>query len=52
MSPLGILLLIILILWLGGYFGYGRSRWGWGPSGDVGTVLLIVVILLLLGGIR
>lgn len=49
MSPLAIVLLVILILWLGGYLGYGRSRLGWGRNGDIGTILLIVVILILVG---
>ncbi len=49
------LLLIILLLLLfgggGGYYGY--SRWGArGGMGIVGTVLLIVVILYLVGAVR
>jgi len=49
------LLLIILLVLLfgggGGYFGY--SRWGSrGGLGIVGTVLLVVAIVYLLGGLR
>ena len=49
------LLLIIVLLLLfgggGGYFGY--SRWGTrGGLGVVGTVLLIVLVLYLVGGLR
>ena len=48
------LLLIIVLLLLfggGGYFGY--SRWGArGGLGIVGTVLLIVVVLYLVGALR
>jgi hypothetical protein len=50
-----LLLLIILIILLagggGGYYGY--SRWGYGGGlGIVGTVLLIVLVLYLLGALR
>jgi hypothetical protein len=49
------LLLIVLLLLLfgggGGYYGY--SRWGSrGGLGIVGTVLLIVVAVYLIGGLR
>lgn len=48
---MGLILLIILILLLVGAFpGWGYSRnWGYGPSGVLGLVLIIVLILLLLG---
>jgi hypothetical protein len=48
---MGLLLLIILILLLiGGLptWAYSR-RWGYGPSGGLGTVLVILLILILLG---
>jgi hypothetical protein len=49
-----LLLIIILVLLLaggGGYYGY--SRWGTGGGlGIVGTVLLIVLVLYLLGMVR
>jgi hypothetical protein len=49
------LLLIILVVLLfgggGGYYGY--SRWGTrGGLGLVGTVVLILVVLYLVGGLR
>jgi len=52
---LSMLLLIIVLVLLfgggGGYFGY--SRWGTGGGlGIVGTVLLIVVVLYLVGALR
>jgi hypothetical protein len=53
MSTLGTILLVLLILALIGAvptWGYS-SGWGYGPSGGVGLVLLIVVILLLMGKI-
>ncbi|MGA3292953.1 MAG: DUF3309 family protein [Candidatus Acidiferrales bacterium] len=49
-----VLLIIILILLFGGGGGYyGYSRWGTGGGlGIVGTVLLVVLILYLLGAVR
>ena len=49
------LLLIVVLLLLfgagGGYYGY--SRWGTGGGlGIVGTVLMIVLVVYLLGGVR
>ena len=48
---LGTILMIVLILALVGAiprWGYS-SGWGYGPSGGIGLVLLIVLILVLLG---
>ena len=50
---LGTILLVILILALLGIipvWPHSRS-WGYGPSGGVGLVLIILVVLLLLGRI-
>jgi hypothetical protein len=49
-----LLLIIILILLFGGGGGYyGYSRWGMGGGlGILGTVLLIVLVLYLLGAVR
>jgi hypothetical protein len=49
-----LLLIIILLLVFGGGGGYyGYSRWGTGGGlGIVGTVLLIIVVLYLLGAVR
>jgi len=48
---LGSILLIILILMLIGVIpSWPHSRnWGYGPSGGVGLVLLIVIVLLMSG---
>ncbi|MCM2256816.1 MAG: DUF3309 domain-containing protein [Vicinamibacteria bacterium] len=48
---MGTILLVILLLMLFGAFPtWGHSRnWGYGPSGGLGLVLLVVVILLLTG---
>ena len=49
--PLGTILIIILILILLGVFPtWGHSRgWGYGPSGIVGLILIVVIILALMG---
>jgi hypothetical protein len=43
-----VLLIIVVVLLLGGlpHWGYSR-KWGYGPSGGLGLVLLILVILML-----
>jgi Protein of unknown function (DUF3309) len=45
------ILLVILILMLIGALPTWRhsSRWGYGPSGGLGLIVLIVIILLLTG---
>jgi hypothetical protein len=50
---MGLILLIILVLLLMGVLpAWPHSRsWGYYPSGILGTVLVIVVILVLLGHI-
>lgn len=50
---LGTILLIILILALIGTVpAYPHSRgWGYGPSGIIGVVLVVVLVLLLMGRI-
>jgi hypothetical protein len=44
-----ILLIVLVILALGGLPNWGYHSYGYRPSGLLGTVLVIVVILLLLG---
>ena len=51
---MGTILIVILILMLLGAVGsfptWGHSRnWGYGPSGGLGLVVLILVVLMLLG---
>lgn len=50
---LGTILLIVLILLLiGAIPTWGHSRnWGYGPSGGLGLVLLVVVVLMVMGRI-
>jgi hypothetical protein len=48
---MGTILLVILVLALLGAiptWSYSRN-WGYGPSGGIGLVLLILVVLLLMG---
>jgi len=47
-----ILLIILVLVLIGAIPSWPHSRsWGYGPSGGIGLVLLIVVVLLLLGKI-
>ena len=50
---LGTILIILLILLLSGALPrWGHSAgWGYGPSGILGLILIVVVILLVLGRI-
>ncbi len=52
MSPLAIILLIVVALMVfsapTGIVPY-TANWGYGPSGVLGTILVIVLILWLLG---
>ncbi|HET7063812.1 MAG TPA: DUF3309 family protein [Rudaea sp.] len=50
---MGAILLIVLVLMLiGAIPGWSHSRsWGYGPSGGLGVVLIIVVVLLVMGRI-
>ena len=45
-----ILLVVLVLLLLGAFPSWPHSRrWGYAPSGTIGTVLLIVLILVLMG---
>ena len=49
---MGLVLLIVLLLVLfGGLPRWGYHSYGYGPSGMVGVILVIVLILFLLGRI-
>jgi len=50
---LGTILLVILILiLLGALPTWGHSRnWGYGPSGGLGLLVIVLVVLLLMGRI-
>jgi Protein of unknown function (DUF3309) len=45
-----VLLIVLVLLLLGAVPRWGYSRnWGYGPSGILGVVLIVVVLLLLTG---
>jgi hypothetical protein len=47
-----VLLVVLVLLLLGALPRWGHSRnWGYGPSGGLGLVVLVVVLLLVLGRI-
>ena len=50
---LGTILIVILVLMLlGAMPTWGHSRnWGYGPSGGVGLIVVVLVVLLLMGRI-
>ena len=50
MSLATILLVILVLMLIGVFPSWPHSRsWGYGPSGIVGVVLLIVLVLFLMG---
>ena len=52
MSITMILLIILILILVGAIPAWPHSRkWGYGPSGGLGLVVLILVILLLMGKI-
>ena len=47
-----ILIIILIVLLIGAVPSWPHARnWGYGPSGVLGVVLLIVIVLALMGGI-
>lgn len=45
-----LLLIILILLLIGAFPSWPHSAsWGYGPSGILGVVLVIVIVLLLLG---
>jgi hypothetical protein len=45
-----ILLIVLVLLLLGSVPAWGYSRdWGYYPSGLIGTILIILVIMMMLG---
>ncbi|SDU99696.1 DUF3309 family protein [Pseudomonas mucidolens] len=47
-----ILIIVLILLLVGGLPVFPHSRnWGYGPSGILGTILIVLLILLLLGKI-
>ena len=47
-----VLLVILILMLLGSLPTWGHSRrWGYGPSGGLGLLVLVLVVLLLVGRI-
>ena len=45
-----IVLLVVLLMMVGALPSWGHSRnWGYGPSGGLGLVLVVIIVLLLMG---
>lgn len=45
-----VLIVILVLMLLGAIPAWGHSKnWGYGPSGGLGTILIIILILLVLG---
>jgi hypothetical protein len=52
MSTTAILLIVLVVLLVGGLPAWPYSRgWGYYPSGILGTILVIVLIMMLLGAL-
>ena len=52
MSLATILLIVLILMLVGAIPSWPHSRkWGYGPSGGLGLVVLILVVLLLMGRI-
>jgi len=47
-----VLIVLVVLMLIGGLPRWSHSRnWGYGPSGGLGVILLIVIVLLLMGRI-
>ena len=47
-----ILLIVLILLLIGAFPSWPHSRsWGYGPSGSIGLVVVILIVLVLLGRI-
>jgi hypothetical protein len=52
MSLSAIIIIVLILMLVGAIPTWSHSRsWGYGPSGVLGTIVLVVVILILLGKI-
>jgi hypothetical protein len=50
MSIATILLIVLVLILIGAIPAWPHSRkWGYGPSGGIGLVVLILIVLLLMG---
>lgn len=47
-----VLLIVLILLLLGAIPAWGHSRnWGYGPSGGIGLIVVILIVLILMGRI-
>ena len=44
-----LVIILVLILAFGGMPVFGLHHYGWGPSGLLGMIVLVLVLLMLLG---
>lgn len=52
MSVGTILLILLILMLIGALPSWGHSRnWGYGPSGGIGLIVLVLIILVVLGKI-
>lgn len=52
LSTLLVIILILILMLLGAFPTWGYSRnWGYGPSGFLGLIVIILIVLLLTGRI-
>lgn len=50
MSVSLLVIILLVLLCVGGFPSWGYSRsWGYGPSGILGVILVVVLILVLIG---
>lgn len=51
MNLVYVLLIVLLVLMIAGAPGFGpwQHNYGWGPTGGIGLVILILLVLLLVG---
>ena len=47
-----IIIIVLLLLWTPGYYGYGRTRWGFGNGGHFITLILVIILIWALVGGR
>lgn len=44
-----ILIIVLVVLFFGALPTWGHGLWGYGPSGAIGLLLVVLLILVLLG---
>lgn len=49
MSVQVILIILLVLILVGGLPNWGYHSFGWGPSGIVGVLLVVILILFLMG---